>query len=165
MGAVTSKTESIQKVVRFLKQESIGPQEINTLLQEKNTTTINQKVKLINVLARPQISIFELKKALPRFSNFVNAEVPEWKEEILQESEILIKYGGYIEKEKEIADRLTRLEGLSLSEEFDYFNLPSLSYEAREKLSRIKPRTIGQASRISGVSPADISVLTVYLGR
>lgn len=165
MKTVRKKSQNIQNVVRYIKNESIAPDEINALLENKNTSQLNQKVKLINLLARPQINIFDLEKALPRFNNFLNSEITGWQDEILQEAEILVKYGGYIEKENEIAARLTRLEGLNLSEEFDYFKLPSLSYEAREKLSRIKPRTLGQASRISGVSPADISVLTVYLGR
>lgn len=121
-------------------------------------------MKLGQMLVRPGISFSLLRKFSPQLDNFLADKVHDDPESI-QEAEILIKYDTYIRKEKEMADKLIKLDDIELRPDFDYFRLESLSYEAREKLSKIKPGTIGQASRISGVSPADISVLLVHLGR
>lgn len=163
MDRVELKRKSIKSLVKYLKKESALPEEINPILEERGTRGINQKVKLANILLRPQILINDLTQGSQNFRNWL--EQHQDTKEFLQETEIAVKYEGYINKEQEMADKLSRLESLELKEDFDYAGLRSLSFEAREKLTRIKPRTIGQAARISGVSPADISVLTVYLGR
>jgi tRNA uridine 5-carboxymethylaminomethyl modification enzyme len=162
---VEDKLLGIKKVTKYLATTSVAPEEVRGLLLNKDTTELSQKSKLINVLLRPQISIKDLVNNVSSLRNFINDMAPKNIDEILEEAEIQIKYGGYIDKEKEIAAKLEKFEDLKLSPDMDYFSLQSLSYEAREKLSKIKPYTIGQAARISGVSPADISVLTVYLGR
>ena len=165
MDRVASKRIAIAKVKNYLEQTSVSPTDLNALLESKNTSPMAQKGKLANILLRPQIQIMDLYEGESGFRQFVDTLQPKIRDEVLQEVEITVKYGGYIEKESDIASKLSRLEDLKLASDFDYFKLPSLSWEAREKLSKIKPRTLGQASRISGVSPADISVLTVYLGR
>jgi tRNA uridine 5-carboxymethylaminomethyl modification enzyme len=121
-------------------------------------------MKISGLLGRPQISLAGLANYLPSLKNHLNT-IRQNREEILEEAEILIKYEGYIEKEDELARKLERLESVTLKENFDYHRLTALSFEAREKLTRIKPRSLGQASRIAGVSPADISILIVHLGR
>jgi tRNA uridine 5-carboxymethylaminomethyl modification enzyme len=118
---------------------------------------------LAALLLRPQLSIFDLARGSKALSEFRNSG--SFSDEELEETEILVKYENYIEKEQEIVDKLLKFENIPLRVDFDYHGLNSLSMEAREKLSRVRPETIGQASRISGVSPADISVLIVYLGR
>lgn len=165
MNVVKQKKELIAKIISFLKKEGVSPSEVEDLLIEKGTNTINQKVKLSMLLSRPQISIFELQKSVQSLSNLVDDHKVDYMKECMEEAEILIKYGGYIEKEQEIANKLNELEDIYLSPDFNYADLQSLSSEAREKLSKIRPKTIGQASRISGVSPSDISVLAVYIGR
>ncbi len=154
----------MEKVIHFIKNYSIKPEQVNDLLKEKQTAEIQQKVKLSNLLLRPQIYLSDLMS----FDSELSTKIKEIKvnnDEIYEEAEIFIKYEGYIEKEQEIADKLGKFENIVLHENFDYHKLKSLSFEAREKLNKIKPKTIGQASRISGVSPSDISVLIVYLGR
>jgi tRNA uridine 5-carboxymethylaminomethyl modification enzyme len=113
---------------------------------------------------RPEVYLSDLIKNISSLNNFIHSQGDNIQE-FIEEAEILIKYDSYIRKEQEIADKLTKLEHIKLKDNFDYHGLKSLSYEAREKLSKIRPKNIGQASRISGVSPADISVLIVYLGR
>ena len=161
---VIQKMELINEIQRFTKKTSVAPDQINHLLNKKNTSPILQKQKISSLLLRPQISLEELISCIPSLASFINS-IENINDDILEETEILIKYDGYISKEQDIADKLSKLENIELHENFNYKKLLSLSFEAREKLSRIKPKTIGQASRISGVSPADISVLIVYLGR
>jgi len=165
MNKVEEKLDLIGRLKKYLLQTSIIPDDVNELFDRRGTSPMAQKGKLANILLRPQLSLTDLYETLPQLENFVNSMNPELKEEVMEEVEIQIKYGGYIEKEKELAGKIDKLNDLKLSSDFDYFQLPSLSYEAREKLSKLKPLTLGQASRIAGVSPADISVLTVYLGR
>ncbi len=160
---VKEKRNQIEKVVSFLKKESASPKKMNTVLEKAGTKILKQKVKLDAVLLRPQISLNELIQGSDELKNFL--ESSRISDESLEEAEILVKYEGYIQKEKDMAGKMNSLENLVLSDNFDYHKLKSLSFEAREKLSKVRPKTIGQASRISGVSPADISVLTVYLGR
>ena len=137
---------------------------INGYLVASQTASIQQKMKISTLLLRPQISLQGLAEHLPGLRNHLDAIQPK-HEDILEEAEILIKYEGYIQKEGELAQKLERLDSVALKENFDYHKLKALSFEAREKLSRIKPRSLGQASRIAGVSPADISILIVHLGR
>lgn len=164
LNNVIEKRNKIEDVVRYLRKISVDPDMINGFLQASQTATISQKMKISSLLVRPQICLAGLVEHLPALRNHLNAIKPN-REEILDEAEILIKYEGYIEKEGELAQKLERLESVTLKEDFDYHRLTALSFEAREKLSRIKPRSLGQASRIAGVSPADISILIVHLGR
>lgn len=162
---VIQKKKTIEEIIQFIKKESVSPSEVEKMLLNSETSPLKQKVKISSILSRPQVSINSLLENINSFSNLISSFPPEIINECLQEAEILIKYGGYVQKEEEIANKLNELEDIYLSPDFDYFNLKSLSYEAREKLAKVKPKTIGQASRISGVSPADISVLAVYIGR
>jgi len=163
MEQVNNKLEKTNLLERFLKQNSISPEEIKHILEENNTNPLKHKVKLSTVLLRPQINIDHLIKANEPLRNFIDQK--KLDDEIVEETEILVKYEGYISKEKEMAEKLAKLENIPLKPDFDYFSLKSLSYEAREKLDKIRPETIGQASRISGVSPADINILAVFIGR
>ncbi|MBP7731666.1 MAG: tRNA uridine-5-carboxymethylaminomethyl(34) synthesis enzyme MnmG [Bacteroidales bacterium] len=158
------KEEMIKEIIDFLKKENIAPDEINKLLEENDTAKIHSKVKAYNIVLRPQISLsnflskYEKAKKLKVFKS-------ERFNEIVESAEIDIKYKGYIEREKIVADKINRLEELKLPQDIDYTELLSISTEGRQKLNRIKPLTIGQASRISGVSPSDIHVLLMYMGR
>ena len=156
---VRKKVKETQILISHFRNTSISPDRVNPLLRESGTNEIEQKVKLVSILLRPQIDIKALLQFLPEgYSTDIN-------EEVLHLSETMIKYEGYIRKETEMAEKIIKLDELILHPEFNYQKLNSLSYEARQKLTQIKPQTIGQASRISGVSPADISVLLVHLGR
>lgn len=161
MARVREKEAAANEIQRFLCDLSVEPDQINAYLESKGSAPLKQKVKLNSVLARPHIELGELQTVLPAVGDFVGQYDPEF----VNEAEIRMKYEGYIQKEKEMVAKMNRLEEVRLSESFNYHELASLSAEAREKLSKIKPRTIGQASRISGVSPADISVLLVHMGR
>ncbi len=165
---VQNKREIVENIINFAKKTSVEPEEVKDILIRNNTPELKQKTKASNLLLRPQVQIKEVIRTVESFSKFISDigdDEDSLVEECIEEAEIMMKYEGYIIKEREIADKISRLEDIELKEEFDYQKLKSLSFEAREKLSKIKPRTIAQASRISGVSPADISVLIVFLGR
>lgn len=164
MKRLAKKESGIDKIIAFLKKHSIDPDVINVLLNARETPAVLQKVKLASILLRPQISLPDMISRIPLLKDFIDAFGDDMTEEI-EEVEILVKYAGYLEKEHELAQKLSRHENIALQEDFNYHQLKSISYEGRIKLSKIKPRTIGQASRISGVSPSDISVLLVYMGR
>jgi len=153
------------KVIEFCKEYSVKPQYINGLLESKNTAPLKQGTKLFNLVLRPQLRIFDLLGTVRGLKRLYESLPEDRRDEILESAEILMKYSGYIEREKGIADKLSRLENITITGKFDYLSLESLSTEARQKLDRIQPDTIGQASRISGVSPSDINVLLVLLGR
>jgi len=159
-----NKMERQNKIVDFIKNFSIEPGQINPLLLKLDTPEINQKTKLVNILLRPQLTLKDLINNVEELKLFTD-NIDSKPNEDLEEVEILIKYESYINKEKELVEKIDRLENIELHADFDYQKLNSISFEAREKLTKIKPRTIGQASRISGVSPSDISVLLIYLGR
>lgn len=159
---VCEKKEELNKLFGFLKKQSVKPETINSFLSEIDTMQIKQKQKIESLLLRPQVYIDDLVENIEELKDFVGG-IKNYKEEILEEAEIYIKYRNYIKKEEEIAAKLEKFEDYVLSQDFDYKSLKSLSFEAREKLTKIKPITIGQASRISGVSPSDISVLLIYL--
>jgi tRNA uridine 5-carboxymethylaminomethyl modification enzyme len=154
-----SKSDSF---VQFFKDTSVEPREINPILEKKNSAQVKQKDKMFKLFARPQISMADMRKVAS-----VNAYILAngLDTEVLEQAEIQVKYAGYIDKEKSNADKLQRLENVKIPKDFDYSKLQSMSLEARGKLNDIQPVTVSQASRISGVSPADISVLLVYLGR
>lgn len=157
-----NKQEKINRLKEFLKDTSIHPSDVNHQLELSGTSPITTKQKLASLLLRPQLQLIDL-LSFVKNSSLVEEFLAD--KEVLEATEILIKYDGYITKEKELADKLSKLDDVFLKSDFDYFALQSLSYEAREKLSRIKPSSLGQASRISGISPSDISVLAIYLGR
>jgi len=160
---VVEKKKQVKALIDFMKKESITPEMADAILIKQGTSTIRQRIKLANLLLRPQITINHLMQMSPAFYKFSKEQ--SFSIEVMEQAEILIKYDGYISKEKELADKLGNLENLSLKQDFDYHKLKSLSTEAREKLSKIKPITIGQASRISGVSPSDINVIVVFISR
>lgn len=159
-----NKYERINELVDFLKNTNISPDRINGLLESKGTPGIANKMRLAQILTRPQISLTDMINVIDNLKNEYDLS-NESIRNIVEEAEIIVKYEGYIDKEREVADKLNRLENVKLSPDFDYYALNSLTMEAREKLTKHKPQTLGQASRISGISPADISVIAVYLGR
>lgn len=157
------KMKMVDKLIDIINSTSVKPEEINTLLVDKNTASLSQSKKIVDILLRPQVEIEDL-KVLPVINNFYNS-LENLNNEILSQADIKVKYKGYIERERLIAEKASRLENVRISDNFDYNALQSLSTEARQKLSKIKPKTIGQASRIPGVSPSDVNVLLVFLGR
>jgi tRNA uridine 5-carboxymethylaminomethyl modification enzyme len=158
---VNAKVTSAKEIESFFRKTSVAPEQINPYLESINSAPIRQKLKLHSVLLRPGIGIPDLLKALP----FLNDFIKNHDGESCNLAEINMKYEGYIQKEQDMVEKMNRLEQVRLNESFDYKKLVSLSAEAIEKLTQIQPRTIGQASRISGVSPSDISVLLVHMGR
>jgi tRNA uridine 5-carboxymethylaminomethyl modification enzyme len=165
LDLLKEKVEFRARIIDFLQKFSIKPQYINELLKNKDTTELRQPVKLADILLRPQITISDLVEHIAPFKKHIS-EIPEnRREEILESVEIVVKYEGYISREKLLADKLKRLENIEINSKFDYHNILSLSTEARQKLSTVNPVSIGQASRIPGVSPADINVLLIMLGR
>ncbi len=159
-----TKRRLIETLLEFMREFSVAPNQINGFLSVAGTSPLRQKIKLIEVAKRPQVRLFELVHEIPELKKIYD-DCGKRRDEILEASEIAIKYEGYIKRERNMADKIIRLERIKLDENFDYNRLKSISTEARQKLNRIQPRTIGQASRISGVSPSDVSVLLVYMGR
>ncbi len=159
-----NKYEKVHELVDFLKTTNISPERINDLLESKGTPGIANKARLAQILTRPQINLSDMIGVIDSLRDNYDLSV-ESVRNIVEEAEIIVKYEGYIDKEREVADKLNRLENVKLSPDFDYYSLNSLTMEAREKLTKHKPQTLGQASRISGISPADISVIAVFLGR
>ena len=162
MKLMEEKLSKSNAFVDFFKVTSVKPEDINPILEQKDSALVSQSDKLFKVFSRPNITMEDMKN-LPFVHHYITKN--NLPDEILEQTEIQIKYSGYIAKEKANADKLNRLEGIKIPDDFDYSKLKSLSYEAREKLNEIKPKTVSQASRISGVSPNDISVLLVYMGR
>jgi tRNA uridine 5-carboxymethylaminomethyl modification enzyme len=162
MRAVEKKEKLSNALVSFLKKTSYDLEEANNLLQDKEDVAVKQTDKFAKLLSRPNIK----REDLLRFQNVTAfLEEKNMDDVILEQAEIEIKYAGYIEKEKRTADKLKRLENIKIPQAFDYDRLASLSHEAKEKLNKIQPTTLGQASRISGINPSDISVLLVSMGR
>lgn len=163
MKRVEEKRSYTGALSDFVTETSITPTEANALLEELQTPALQQRVKLVSLLLRPEVSIQHLLSISPDMQERVSAIPDIIREEVVNATEIALKYQRYIEKEQDVAGRILKFEDVQLPADFDYFTLQSLSYEAREKLTKLKPRTIGQASRISGVSPADVSVLLIYM--
>ncbi|OFX85938.1 MAG: tRNA uridine-5-carboxymethylaminomethyl(34) synthesis enzyme MnmG [Bacteroidetes bacterium GWF2_33_16] len=159
-----SKIKSRDKLIKFIKTYSLDPEQINPYLIGLETSPIKQKKKLFELILRPQISINQIKFALPALNDEIN-KIGSRQEEVVEAAEVLLKYSGYIEREQQIAEKLKRLEHIKIPANFEYEKILSLSTEGRQKLKKQKPESIGQATRISGVSPSDISVLLVYMGR
>ena len=156
------KLNQSEKMVEFFKETSVSVAETNPILEAKGTATISQGDKMFKIFSRPQIELEDMLR-FEKVTTYI--EENNLDQEIIEQAEIQVKYSGYIEKERNNADKLTRLEEVKIPEDFDYNKIKSMSIEAKQKLSKIKPATIAQASRISGVSPSDVSVLLIYMGR
>ncbi len=158
---VKRKKEKIEELLKELKQMRANPEDVNEYLPVLESSTIEEKMPLINLLKRPQIGFTDLIKLDKKISATLN----KYSKEVLEQAEIMIKYEPYIEREEKLAEKIENLENYKIRSDFDYDRVKALSSEAREKLKKIRPETIGQMTRISGVSPADVSVLSVYLGK
>ncbi|MGZ3901521.1 MAG: tRNA uridine-5-carboxymethylaminomethyl(34) synthesis enzyme MnmG, partial [Bacteroidia bacterium] len=161
LDTVHQKIKNSDAIVAYTRSRSIDPASINGLLENLGTSALSQSAKLFNLLSRPQVGFEELRKA----DDSLDQLLSEYNKETIEQAEIKIKYESYFEKELEIVARMKKMEDKEINPDFDYHPLVSLSKEAREKLMKIKPRTLGQASRISGVTPSDISVLMVHISR
>ena len=159
-----NKKEEQEKLIDFLKNCSIKPNGINSFLQSVDSSELKQGCKLSDLILRPQFGLTELAEAVPELKERIES-IASRKEEIVESTEVLLKYAGYIEREKLIAEKLSRLENIPLRGRLEYNSVQSLSTEARQKLTKIDPETIGQASRIPGISPSDVNILLVLLGR
>ena len=162
MRVMEKKQKQSDDFVNFFKTTSVPPNVINPILKSKESSPVKQSDKMFKVFSRPRISMQDM-RTIESVSSYIEAN--NLDTEVIEQTEIQVKYSGYIQKEKNNADKLSRLEGIRIPDNFDYSKLKSLSFEAKEKLTAIKPVTISQASRISGVTPNDISVLLVYMGR
>lgn len=156
------KQKASTAFVQFFRETSVKPEEINPILESVDSSTMKQSDKMFKIFARPNITL-DLLRNIDTVENYIQEN--NLDKEVLEQTEIQVKYAGYIDKEKNNADKLNRLEEIKIPDHFNYDNLKSLSFEAKEKLKKIKPRTLSQASRISGVSPSDISVMLVHMGR
>lgn len=161
LDLVKQKVANSDAIVAFAKKQGIDMTEANEKLEELGTSTLNQNVKIFSLLSRPQVGISDIRQMSPTFDTYVSG----FDKETIEQAEIKVKYESYFEKEQEIVNKMQKMEDKDINPNFDYSQLVSLSKEAREKLLKIKPRTLGQASRISGVSPSDISVLMVHISK
>lgn len=161
MDTVIAKKNAVVTIKQILKDTSVEPGEINGFLQEFNSSPIIEKQKAEKILLRPDVELDQLINALPKLTESLKG----FTKEQLEQASIQVKYDVYINKEKELVNRMSQLEDLEIPETFDYKKIQALGNEAREKLNRVKPRTLGQASRISGINPSDVQILMVYMGR
>ena len=162
---VNNKIEKIEYTLSFIKNFSIPPENINEVLIRLGTEPIRQKQKLVNIILRPQVSIHNLIPVVPELKNILEDIDLNDRDDLVNQIEIGVKYEGYIQKEHDFVNKMERFENLFLKDDFNYSALTSLSMEARQKLSKIRPRTLGQASRISGISPSDVSILMIHLSK
>ena len=158
---VKDKVTNSDNIVSYTRSKSIDPSTVNSMLEDLGTSPLTQSTKLINLVSRPQVGLADLRKADQTLEELLSV----YDKETIEQAEIKIKYESYFEKEMEIIDKMKKMEDKEINPEFNYNTLNSLSKEAREKLMKIKPRTLGQASRISGVTPSDISVLMVHISK
>ncbi len=161
MEKVRIKKESVEKIKTLLNEIAVSPSDINPFFEKISSSLIIEKQKASKLLLRPEIELNDLINALPVLQN----ELKDFSKDIIEQASIQIKYDVYIEKEKELVERMSQLENLMIPETFDYKKISALGNEAREKLLKIKPSTLGQASRISGINPSDVQILMVYMGR
>lgn len=161
MEALERKEENVSSILQLLNQLSLEPEEVNSFLSDAGSATLTQKQKASQLLLRPGISLSNMAAAVTR----LHSTLPTTEKESLEQADIQIKYNIYIEKERELVEKMSKLESLSIPDNFNYSNIPALSAEAKQKFIRIKPKTLGQASRISGVNPSDVQILMVYMGR
>lgn len=161
MDTVIEKRESVEKIKTILREMAVEPEQINGWFEENGSSKISEKQKAEKILLRPMVELTDLANALPKLKE----AIASFSKESIEQAAIQVKYEVYIEKERELVHRMSQLEELEIPETFDYKKIASLGNEAREKLSRIKPRTLGQASRISGINPSDVQILMVFMGR
>ena len=161
---LAEKIEERDRLIQFIEGYSIRPDKINPSLEQEGLVPLRQGCKLVDLVLRPQLSLAQLAQFVPALARAIE-RIPRRREEIVECAEILIKYRGYIERERQQAEKLERLEYVFIPEAINYSSIQALSTEARQKLERIRPKTIGQASRIPGISPHDVSVLLVLAGR
>ena len=159
-----AKEEKVNEIIEFASNFSIKADRINPFLEQLGTSPLKQGVKLIDLITRPTIDLELMSQEVAPLKEMLGS-IEERKEEIIESANIKVKYSGYIKRERLVADKLTRLEDIRIKDRFNYNEIQSLSTEARQKLTKINPETIAQASRIPGVSPNDISVLLILLGR
>jgi tRNA uridine 5-carboxymethylaminomethyl modification enzyme len=159
--AVKDKKEKVAYMIKNLNEIALEPEEVNAYLQKINSSPLTEKQKAAKLLLRPDVYLTQLIENVPKLKTIFNI----YNKQNIQQAEIQIKYQRYIEKEEEIAEKISAMENLLIPESFNYDKLTALGAEARQKLNKIKPRTIGQAGRISGINPTDIQILMVYLGR
>lgn len=163
MSRVEAKMRFTDNLSAFVSNTPVTPAQANEMLESLQTPPVQQRVKLLNLLLRPEVDFLHLLQISPELADYASTIPEDVRCDVVNASEILLKYQRYIEKEEDVANRILKFENVRLPDDFDYFSLQSLSYEAREKLTKMRPHTLGQASRISGVSPADVSVLLIYL--
>ncbi len=163
MSRVEAKMRFTDNLSAFVSNTPVTPAQANEMLESLQTPPVQQRVKLLNLLLRPEVGFLHLLQISPELADYVSTIPEDVRCDVVNASEILLKYQRYIEKEEDVANRILKFENVRLPDDFDYFSIQSLSYEAREKLTKMRPHTLGQASRISGVSPADVSVLLIYL--
>lgn len=163
MRRVEEKVRHAERLSQFVNETPVTPTEANAMLERLETPPLQQRVRLVNLLLRPEVCMGDLLGISPELQQQVDAVPDELRQDVVNAAEVSLKYQRYIEKEQEVAGRILKFEDVPLPADIDYFSLHALSYESREKLTRMRPATLGQASRISGVSPADVSVLMIYL--
>jgi len=161
---VEAKINASNEIIECIKKTSVNPDRLNPILEKLNSSPIKQKMKMHSILCRPNVKMEHMISASPELESLINSFEFDTSE-VKEQAEILIKYQGYIDREKEVADKIERLEYVKIPDDIDYNKFPTFSNESKEKLNNIKPATIGQASRISGIKPSDISMLLIYLGR
>ena len=160
-----SKKQACEEVTNFIRSFSVTPERVNDLLLRLGTSPLEHACKLVDVLSRPQVKFTDAINGIFEFREIIDAISANYRNEVLEAVEIDVKYGGYIKRERLVADKISRLENIRIKGRFDYASIQSLTIEARQKLARINPETLAQAGRIPGVSPNDINVLLVLLGR
>jgi tRNA uridine 5-carboxymethylaminomethyl modification enzyme len=158
---MTEKKEGVEKIRKVLEQVSVSADQLDQYFESIDSAPLKQKMKAVQVITRPRVKLDGLIEHVPELAKVMNGIDAE----IREQAEIQLKYAGYIQKEKDLAEKMMRLDTIRIPEKFDFSGISSLSSEAREKLEKMKPSSLGQASRISGVSPSDISVLMVFMGR
>jgi tRNA uridine 5-carboxymethylaminomethyl modification enzyme len=158
---VSDKKSSVETIKKILKEMPVEPIEINGWFEKIGSSAISERQKAEKILLRPSVELTDLAEVLPK----LKAALSSYTKDSIEQAAIQVKYDVYIEKERELVTRMSQLEELEIPETFDYKRIGSLGNEAREKLSRIKPRTLGQASRISGINPSDVQILMVFMGR
>ena len=161
MHALQEKKSQLAQILSEFQNTKISPEEINPGLEAIQSSTTREKTSIASLLRRPEIGIDQIKKLHPTFSNLIQS-VPI---DVAEQAEILLKYQPYIDREQKMAEKIEGLDNYQIYHDFDYDRVKALSSEAREKLKKMRPATIGQMSRISGVTPADVSIMTVYLGK
>jgi tRNA uridine 5-carboxymethylaminomethyl modification enzyme len=158
---VLQKRKEVEEIKQLLNATPVDPEEVNPYFEKIGSATIVEKQKAEKLLLRPSVSLSEMRNDILKVDKILNG----YLKEAIEQAEIQVKYQVYIDKEKDLVERMRQLEDLEIPEQFDYQRIISLGIEAREKLNRIRPKTLGQASRISGINPSDVQILMVYMGR